>query len=306
MREVIVNVSGLRAQPGSGHAQGSRCDFSAIGAAVVSPFRQMPGDGSMTDEEVLARQYADDRNLRARQRLWEISRSEPELDFNQWSVDLLTVGADSTVLDAGCGNARPLALLRDRGCVVVGVDQSSGMLERVDHRPLSVGDVQHLPFREAAFDAAAAFMMLYHVPDQRAAMAELRRVVRPGGVLVATTASADNQAELRAIVEAAVGGGWTWLRPSTASFHLEGASEVLASAFADVEVFEAPTRQIFVTDPEAVADYIASSRDHFARTLPPGLRWDDVVEAVRAATAEAVAADGALKVTAKLGALVCR
>lgn len=263
-------------------------------------------DATLSDEQVLARQYADDRNLRARQRLWEVSRSEPELDFNEWSVDVMAVGAGETVLDVGCGNGRPLALLREQGCVVVGLDKSLGMVQNVDHSVVTVGDAQCLPCRDASFDAAAAFMMLYHVPDQRAAVLELRRVVRPGGVLVATTASSENQSELRAIVEGAVGGGWKWLRPSAASFHLEGAADVLSSAFDSVEVVEAPTRRIFITDPEAMADYIASSRDHFARSLPRGRQWDEVVDAVRAATARAVAADGALVVTASLGAVVCR
>jgi SAM-dependent methyltransferase len=259
----------------------------------------------MTDEEVLARQYADDRNLRARQRLWEMSRSEPELDFNAWAVELLNVGWGERVLDAGCGNGRAIALLNGRGCAAVGVDLSPGMAQATSHRLVTVGDVQRLPFPADAFDAAAAFMMLYHVADQRAAAAELRRVVRRGGRVVATTARRDNQAELRVIVEAAVGGGWTWMRPSATSFHLEGAAAVLGSAFDSVEVVYAPDRRFFITDPDAMADYIASSGDHFGRTLPPGRRWNDVVDHVRAATAEAVRRDGALVLTARLGALVC-
>lgn len=180
------------------------------------------------------------------------------------------------------------------------------MARSADAAAAAVGDVQRLPFRGGVFDAAVAFMMLYHVPDQEAAAAELRRVVRPGGVMVATTASQDNQVELRAIVEQAVGAGWTWQRPSAASFHLEGAAAVLGTAFEDVTLVEAPARRIFITDVDAMADYVASSGEVFARTLPVGHTWDDVVEAVRAATAEAVAAEGALVVTGRLGALVCR
>ena len=260
----------------------------------------------MSDAEVLARQYADDHNLRARQRLWDISRTEPDFDFNQWSVELLGAGPGKVVLDTGCGNGRPLAMLRDTGCDAIGLDLSFGMAQQAGHPAVATGDVQRLPFATAAFDAVAAFMMLYHVPDQAAAAAELRRVLKPGGVLVATTASADNQAELRSIVEQAVGGGWTWLRPSAASFHLDGASEVLATAFESIEVVRAPTRRVFVTDADAMADYIASSADHFSRTLPQGVRWGDVVERVRASTTDAIARDGALVLTAQLGALVCR
>jgi len=259
-----------------------------------------------TDEEVLQRQYADDRNLRARQRLWEISRSEPQLDFNRWAVDLIGVQEGDVVLDAGCGNGRPLALLEERRCTAVGLDLSLGMARSTHHPRVAVGDVQDLPFPAGVFDAAAAFMMLYHVPDQENAAAELRRVVRPGGVLVATTASQENQAELRTIVEDAVGGDWTWNRPSATSFHLEGGAAVLATAFDSVQRIEATARRIFLTDADAVAEYVASSGDHFGRTLPPGRTWDEVVEAVRAATAAAIAAEGALVVSGRLGALVCR
>lgn len=259
----------------------------------------------MNDAEVLARQYAQDGNLRARQRLWEISRSEPTLDFNRWSVDLTGAGVGDRVLDAGCGNGRPLARLRERGCAAVGVDLSPGMARSADTTAVAVGDVQRLPFPDGAFDAAVALMMMYHVPDQKAAAGELRRVVRPGGLVVATTASRDNQSELRTLVEDAVGGGWTWQRPSATSFHLEGGAAVFRQAFETVERIDAPARRIFITDAGAMADYVASSGDHHARTLPAGCRWDDVVESVRAAAAAAVQAHGALVVTARLGALVC-
>lgn len=265
------------------------------------------GEGrDLSDESILARQYADDTNLAARQRLWQISRAEPEVDFNAWSVALLDAQPHDRVLDAGCGNGRPFALLRAQGCHIVGLDRSHGMLQLLAPAPTCVGDVQALPFGDGTFDAAAALMMLYHVPDRAAAAAELRRVVRPGGVLVATTADAENQPELRQVVEAAVGSGWRWTRPSESQFDLADGAEILGPAFESVELVRAPERRIFVTDADAMADYIASTADHYEHGLPAGVRWDDVVETVRSTTAQAIADDGALVVTARLGALVCR
>ena len=136
--------------------------------------------------------------------------------------------------------------------------------------------------------------MLYHVPNLQAAAAELRRVVKPGGVVVATTASKASQAELRVLVEQTVGGEWTWNRPSAATFNLEGAAEVLATAFGSVDVVHAPGRRIYITDADAMADYVGSVRETYERTLPPGRHWEDVVEGVRDATAARIAADGAL------------
>ena len=95
-------------------------------------------DEVMTDREVLRRQYEDDRNLRARHRLWDISPSEPQLDFNRWSAELLNAREGDLVLDAGCGNGRPLALLQQRRCTAVGVDRSLGMVRTAHHELVGV------------------------------------------------------------------------------------------------------------------------------------------------------------------------
>ena len=261
---------------------------------------------TLSDPATVARQYADDRNLRARQRLWQISRAEPAVDIVQWSVDVLDAAAGDVVLDAGCGNGQPLALLRHRGCRVVGIDRSLGMTAATGHPTVAVADVLGLPFPDGAFDAAAAFMMLYHVPDTRRAAAELRRVVRPGGVVVATTASTRNAVELAELVEGVVGGGWRYLAPSTSDFRLELGSEALGDVFESIEVVRAPDRRVHVTDRDALADYVDSTRDHVEPGLPAGRAWAEVVDGVRSAAADIIGAEGAFVVTSRVGALVCR
>jgi len=59
-----------------------------------------------------------------------------------------------------------------------------------------VGDVQALPLGEGEFDVAVAAWMLYHAPDLDEALAELGRVLRPGGRLVAVTNASDHLQEL--------------------------------------------------------------------------------------------------------------
>ena len=61
-----------------------------------------------------------------------------------------------------------------------------------------VADVQDLPFADDSFDVVAAMWMLYHVPDLDRGLAEVRRVLRPGGRLVAVTNGDGHTAELRA------------------------------------------------------------------------------------------------------------
>src|ERR671930_1311101 len=59
-----------------------------------------------------------------------------------------------------------------------------------------VGDVQELPFADGEFDVAVAAWMLYHVADLDSGLAELARVLTPGGTLVAVTNDVEHLQEL--------------------------------------------------------------------------------------------------------------
>jgi ubiquinone/menaquinone biosynthesis C-methylase UbiE len=99
-------------------------------------------------------QYADDRNLSARQRLWRCQ--VPSFDFAAWVFDLAGLVPGMRVLDAGCGNGIYLRALRERRVSTVGCDLSLGMLGGIVHRATLINaDVTALPVRDGAFDATA-------------------------------------------------------------------------------------------------------------------------------------------------------
>ena len=98
--------------------------------------------------------------------------------------------AGRRVLDAGCGAGPLFAALRERGAVVSGFDASAGMLEQARRRlgadaDLRVADLaEPLPYPDNSFDDVVASLVLHYLRDWEPALAEVRRVLRPGGRLI--------------------------------------------------------------------------------------------------------------------------
>ncbi|MEU8636912.1 class I SAM-dependent methyltransferase [Amycolatopsis sp. NPDC048633] len=105
-------------------------------------------------------------------------------------LDLAGDVAGRRILDAGCGSGPLFAALRDRGAVVTGFDSSAGMVESARRKlgagaALQVADLgEPLPYPDGAFDDVVAALVLHYLEDWAAPLAELRRVLRPGGRLI--------------------------------------------------------------------------------------------------------------------------
>ncbi|MGF1500372.1 MAG: class I SAM-dependent methyltransferase [Paracoccaceae bacterium] len=96
----------------------------------------------------------------------------------------------SAVLDLCCGQGTLTAELAATGASVTGVDFSPTMLARaaeaVPSATLVEADAQSLPFEAESFDRVVCNFGLLHMPDRPAALAEVARVLRPGGLFVYT------------------------------------------------------------------------------------------------------------------------
>ena len=92
------------------------------------------------------------------------------------------------VLDAACGTGRHTAYLLAAGREVVGIDASEAMLARARAKlpgaDLRHGELAALPFDDGAFAGAVCALALSHLADIAPAIAELGRILRPGGRLV--------------------------------------------------------------------------------------------------------------------------
>ena len=105
-------------------------------------------------------------------------------------------GHRGRLLEVGCGPGVMLPDLLAMGFEVHGIDVSAEMIRRAEQRMashalatrcrLSVGDVEHLRYSDASFDAVLSMGVLEYVPDYARALREISRVLKPGGHAVLT------------------------------------------------------------------------------------------------------------------------
>lgn len=179
----------------------------------------------MNDPAVVAAEYATEERLLARQAIYQYATGPDPRDLVVAAVGEVR---PQRVLEVGCGTGELAVRLRDELSVeVTATDLSPRMVDLARERDVQalVADVQALPFADGAFDCAVAAWMLYHVPDVDRAVAELARILRPGGRLVAATVHDDHLKELRDLVGAP---------PRRIVFHADNGADVLASHFGRV------------------------------------------------------------------------
>lgn len=130
-------------------------------------------------------------------------------------IDWLNTAKGLQWLDVGCGNGAFTELLYERCApsAVDGIDPSEGQLAFARSRPVSrvarfhQGDAMALPFADDSFDAAVMPLVIFFVPEPARGVAEMARVVRPGGLVTAYAWDMEGggfpyealQAELRAM-----------------------------------------------------------------------------------------------------------
>jgi SAM-dependent methyltransferase len=212
--------------------------------------------------ELVQREYASEDGLRTRAAVYQ-GIAGP--DARDAVFEAIAEISPHRVLEVGCGwGDLATRLARELEAEVIAVDLSPRMValacaQGVDAR---VADVQSLPFEDGGFDCVTANWMLYHVSDLDQGLAELARVLRPGGRFVAATNGLTHLNEL-----------WSLVGRDRASepvrFFTETAEPYVALHFVRVErrVLES---SITFPDAAAVRGYVASSvaHKHLADRIP--------------------------------------
>lgn len=276
----------------------------------------MSDDDPVTGRRFLTESaYADDRHIRSRMGIWAYAQAPLAPGWRTTCV--LAWDGTQVVADVGCGNGFDLRQLVPQGrCAhAYGIDLSAGMLRSqalADLLPtgrltLIQGDAQRLPVRDECIDVALCMHMLYHVADLPAAVSELRRIVRPGGTLLASTTGADTLAEVNDLLEAAVSrqlGRRVRATPAS-SFTTGNGGPILATAFAEVTLHGHEVPLAF-PGPEPVVAYIDSVREPTLAHIGEPLDFDAVLDDIAARVERVVAVEGAFRTTSRMGVFVCR
>ncbi len=212
-------------------------------------------------------QYRTAARLQTRRHLYDRFSMNPH-GWHRWVFEQLEPRPRATILELGCGDGTLWERNADRipeDWRITLSDVSSGMIDEALRRigaerpqfKFLTADAQRIPFHEEQFDLVIANNLLYHVPDLPAAIREIHRVLKPGGLLYASTMS---QAHLRELEQLAVSfdPGMHVLDDAIDRFHFGNGEERLFPVFQDVRLLRYEDRLI-VTEAEALIDYVVST-----------------------------------------------
>ena len=173
----------------------------------------------------------------------------PDIVVQQTELLMNELAGCERVLEIGVGTGR-IAVTLD--VPIIGLDLSRSMMEVLRTKsttiPLVEGDATRLPFPTAAFDAAYAAHVFHLIPTWETALAELARVVRPGGVILAVRGSGSTNVEREMNESLAI-------RHRPVGAHtIEEVDECAARLGLDVR----PLATITWTSPSSIGDTIAN------------------------------------------------
>jgi len=235
----------------------------------------------INDMQVVKQQYATAGNLNIRISIHD-KYSTNKMGFGNWIVSQYKVEEGMKVLELGCGTGSMWqnreGLIRRCKKLILS-DLSEGMVETAiknvgnyDNVEYQVLDIQDLPYEDETFDLVIANMMLYHVPDIRKGLAEVRRVLKRGGNFYCATYGEHGIIEYLSQILSKYGVE----DDMNKHFTLQNGCEILGQVFSKVEKLEY-LDSLAVTHIDDMVEYIYSLSSMTALNQVPRNEVKDVL-----------------------------
>ena len=218
--------------------------------------------GAINDKEAVKKQYENSANLNARISIHD-KYSVNKQGFGNWIAYNYQITAGMRILELGCGTAdmwkNNIGLINNCSEFVLS-DLSEGMINsarnnigNIHNVTYMVADIQDIPFKANSFDIVIANMMLYHIPDLKKGLSEVKRVLKKDGSFYCATYGEHGIVPHIAKL----------LKPYGAeekinkNFTLQNGKQILAQYFSSIEMLEY-VDSLEVTNIEDMLDYISS------------------------------------------------
>ena len=238
-------------------------------------------------------------------------------DIDRWMLDLLRPAKDSMILDVGCGAGKQCFLFDDflgGQARIVGGDLSAELLGRARHDNERHGnriDFRHLDFNRPfslesdVFDLVSCCFAIYYAEDVARTLAEMQRVLKPGGRLLTTGPMPENKRLFYDVIHEATGRPIPKM-PGSSRYGSE-ILEAMRQRFVSVEVhvFENPltfeTVEPFMAYTRAS---LSEDRKLWGSFFRGGDDFDRVLEAIAATAQKRLERDGSLVMTKVVGGFI--
>lgn len=256
------------------------------------------------NQKIFNQQYKNPSNF-AKRRILHEKFSTNKYDWYKWVFDHFNFSTKCKILELGSGLGTLWLNNKERiqkDWDITLSDSFQEMLEKVKENLKELNhtfhfqqiDVQNIPYPDATFDVVIANGLLYLIPDLEKAIKEIARVIKPEGMLIASTSGSKYMKEVEDLIIKAdlpVHRNYTKY-----SFSLDNGKDLLSPYFSKVELFRKGD-SLLVTEAEPLADHILSTNEDLS---------EEQVKTVRSYFDKYFKENSQLKITIDTGMFIAR
>lgn len=218
-------------------------------------------------EKSIKEQYKSDKNLNLRSNLH--SYNVNKIDWDKWCFNQMNFPKNARILELGCGVGKLWNKNKDnirKDLNIVLSDFSNSMLKIAKDKLKEIDykfaykkiNAEDIPYEDESFDIVIAQHMIYFVPNIEKALAEIKRILSPGGMLYVTANSCESMVELNELTEKFAPNLGLDSNGFSNRFNLENGRVILEKYFSEIDV-ETLDGKIIVDDAKPVVSYKAST-----------------------------------------------